>query len=265
MDPQAAGTRGVRGRGARGAGKPRPKPARGTRGAGKPRPKPARGTTIHESRFATPLGALAIFWSRAGVCALVFAGGRAAARARLLRRGAPVPRRAPLPPPVGRALTAYFRGRIRALDAVALDLGGTAFQRRVWNALRAIPPGRPLSYRALAQALGTPRGARAVGRAAATNPVSLIVPCHRLVGSDGSLTGFMWGVERKRRLLAHEAAHATEDGWTGSRARGARNRGSAQTSGAGGGRRVRLRPVPAAASSAASSAGARSRRSSSPH
>jgi AraC family transcriptional regulator of adaptative response/methylated-DNA-[protein]-cysteine methyltransferase len=93
-----------------------------------------------------------------------------------------------------------------ALPRAALDLRGTAFQRAVWDALRRIPRGRTKSYADVARELGRPRAVRAVARAIATNPVALAVPCHRVVGSDGSLRGYRWGVARKRRLLALEGA-----------------------------------------------------------
>lgn len=85
-----------------------------------------------------------------------------------------------------------------------LDVRGTAFQAKVWQALRDIPPGETRTYGQIAETLGKPKAARAVGRACATNPVSLVVPCHRAVGSDGALTGYRWGVSRKRTLLARE-------------------------------------------------------------
>ena len=92
-----------------------------------------------------------------------------------------------------------------ALD-LPLDLRGTAFQQRVWAALRDIPPGETRSYSEVAAQIGAPRAVRAVARSCATNPVSLAVPCHRVVGRDGTLTGYRWGVARKRELLAREAA-----------------------------------------------------------
>jgi len=85
-----------------------------------------------------------------------------------------------------------------------VDLRGTAFQLRVWQALRAIPRGETRSYSQLAHELGNPNATRAVARACATNRVALVVPCHRVVGSSGSLTGYRWGVERKRMLLEAE-------------------------------------------------------------
>lgn len=87
-----------------------------------------------------------------------------------------------------------------------LDLRGTAFQLRVWQALRAIPRGQTRSYSQLAREMGNPNATRAVARACATNRVALVVPCHRVVGVSGALTGYRWGVERKRQLLEAEQA-----------------------------------------------------------
>lgn len=103
-----------------------------------------------------------------------------------------------------RAVLDYLDGRDPGL-AVPLDLRGTAFQLRVWQALREIPVGEVRSYREMAEALGMPTASRAVARACATNRAALVVPCHRVVRADGSLSGYRWGVERKRRLLEHEA------------------------------------------------------------
>lgn len=91
---------------------------------------------------------------------------------------------------------------------VALDLQGTAFQRTVWQALTTIPPGRTCSYADIAQRIGHPKAVRAVGAANGANPVGLIVPCHRVIGADGSLTGYAAGLERKAALLRHESAQA---------------------------------------------------------
>src|SRR5205085_10571542 len=113
---------------------------------------------------------------------------------------------APDDPPFAAAiaqLRAYFRGESTAFD-VPLELRGTPFQRRVWASLCTIPYGETVTYGALAQRLGTPSAARAVGLANGRNPVGIIVPCHRVVGSDGSLTGYGGGLDRKRRLLEFE-------------------------------------------------------------
>jgi O-6-methylguanine DNA methyltransferase len=91
-----------------------------------------------------------------------------------------------------------------------LDVQGTGFQRRVWEQLRAIPYGNVRTYGQIAGELGRPKAARAVGRACATNPVSVVIPCHRAVGGDGSLVGYRWGLERKRLLLERERTVTTQ-------------------------------------------------------
>lgn len=116
------------------------------------------------------------------------------------------------PSPARRALEAYFDGELGALDGVVVQTGGTDFQRAVWAGLRAIPVGRTLSYGALAASLGRPKAVRAVGLANGANPVSIIIPCHRVIGADASLTGYGGGLERKRWLLAHEGAELSRNG-----------------------------------------------------
>lgn len=106
--------------------------------------------------------------------------------------------------PVAPRLARYFEGEIDALTGPTTDGGGTAFQRRVWGLLAEIPPGQTRSYLDMARALGDPGAVRAVGLANGRNPVSLIVPCHRVIGADGSMTGYGGGIERKRWLLEHE-------------------------------------------------------------
>jgi methylated-DNA-[protein]-cysteine S-methyltransferase len=106
------------------------------------------------------------------------------------------------------AIAGYFEGNVLVIDDLPVAFSGTAFQNKVWHALRAIPAGETLSYGALAQRIGEPKAVRAVGLANGSNPVGLIVPCHRVIGSDGSLTGYGGGLERKKWLLAHEARHA---------------------------------------------------------
>ncbi|ACG72266.1 methylated-DNA/protein-cysteine methyltransferase [Anaeromyxobacter sp. K] len=101
---------------------------------------------------------------------------------------------------------AWFAGDLGALDGLPLDPGGTPFQRQVWDELRRIPAGETRSYGALAAALGRPGAARAVGLANGRNPIAIAIPCHRVIGADGSLTGYAGGLDRKRWLLAHERA-----------------------------------------------------------
>ena len=102
------------------------------------------------------------------------------------------------------ALDAFFAGELEAIDTLLVHTGGTEFQRRVWAALRRIPAGTTTSYGQLAGAIGRPDAVRAVGLANGANPIAIVVPCHRVIGADGGLTGYGGGLERKRWLLAHE-------------------------------------------------------------
>jgi methylated-DNA-[protein]-cysteine S-methyltransferase len=102
------------------------------------------------------------------------------------------------------ALRAYFAGDLHAIDALPVETAGTPFQQEVWRALREIPCGTTISYAQLAEQIGRPKAVRAVGLANGSNPVPIVVPCHRVIGSDGSLTGYGGGMERKRWLLQHE-------------------------------------------------------------
>lgn len=102
-------------------------------------------------------------------------------------------------------LQAYFSGERQAFD-LPLDAAGTPFQQSVWRALCAIPYGETRNYRELAEAIGNPKAVRAVARANGANPLSIVVPCHRVIGSDGTLTGYAGGLEMKARLLALEGA-----------------------------------------------------------
>jgi methylated-DNA-[protein]-cysteine S-methyltransferase len=106
-----------------------------------------------------------------------------------------------------RQLQEYFDGS-RLVFEIPLAPEGTDFQRRVWMALRDIPYARTVSYGDIAREVGNPRGVRAVGLANGRNPIAIIVPCHRVIGANGSLTGYGGGLDRKRWLLAHEARHA---------------------------------------------------------
>jgi methylated-DNA-[protein]-cysteine S-methyltransferase len=105
-----------------------------------------------------------------------------------------------------RALEAYFAGEISAIEALKVKTGGTPFQREVWSALREIPTGKTASYGEIAARIGRQKAVRAVGMANNGNPVAIVVPCHRVIGADGSLTGYGGGLERKLWLLRHEGA-----------------------------------------------------------
>jgi methylated-DNA-[protein]-cysteine S-methyltransferase len=102
------------------------------------------------------------------------------------------------------AINRYFAGEVEVIDALPVETGGTPFQRQVWRALRKIRCGMTISYAQLAERIGRPNAVRAVGLANGSNPVGVVVPCHRVIGSDGSLTGYGGGIERKRWLLEHE-------------------------------------------------------------
>jgi methylated-DNA-[protein]-cysteine S-methyltransferase len=104
------------------------------------------------------------------------------------------------------ALDQYFAGELDALASIRTELHGTPFQVEVWQALRAIPVGEVASYGEIAAVAGRPSAARAVGQANHVNPIALIVPCHRVIGANGTLTGYGGGLDRKRWLLAHEGA-----------------------------------------------------------
>ena len=116
------------------------------------------------------------------------------------------------------ALVRYFGGDLEAIDSIAVEMNGTPFQKRVWDALRQVRAGRTASYSEIAATIGSPAAVRAVGAANGANPVAVVVPCHRIIGSNGTLTGYGGGLERKQWLLRHEGMHGTHamDGSTGS-------------------------------------------------
>jgi methylated-DNA-[protein]-cysteine S-methyltransferase len=151
--------------------------------------------------FPTPAGDFSLALNATGAVIAAAFGDFAALRERFdADEVARDPARAA---PVRAEIDAYFAGTRRHFTA-QLAPSGTAFQRDVWAELARIPFGETRSYGQLAGALGKPEAARAVGRANATNPICLLVPCHRVIGADGSLTGFAFGEEIKRALLAHE-------------------------------------------------------------
>ena len=154
---------------------------------------------IELSRFDSPVGILTVAIGPRGLRALAL-GGR-------MPKLLPSPtRETTTTPDIAAALSAYFAGDLRAIDAVAVDPEGTPFQRRVWAALRTIPAGTTWSYADLARAVGQPTATRAVGAANGRNPIALVVPCHRVIASDGTLGGYGGGLEMKRWLLRHEGS-----------------------------------------------------------
>ncbi len=162
-------------------------------------------------RFETPIGTALAVVDGAGVLrAFDWTDHEARMRTLLARRYAGVcPRQGPAPA-VRAAFEAYFAGDHLALEVLATEPRGTAFQRRVWDALLTIPAGQTLSYAGLAARIGAPTAMRAVGLANGANPIALAIPCHRVIGANGTLTGYGGGLHRKRWLLAHEGASFRE-------------------------------------------------------
>jgi AraC family transcriptional regulator, regulatory protein of adaptative response / methylated-DNA-[protein]-cysteine methyltransferase len=164
-----------------------------------------RGETIRFTIVETGLGWALVAATGRGICMTALGDERAPLEAELRRRFP-----AALIWPAGAALTAWadqivqFITRPDAQPDLPLDIRGTAFQALVWRALQKIPPGRTASYREVAAALGRPSAVRAVAQACASNKLALLVPCHRVVRSDGDLAGYRWGIERKRALIARE-------------------------------------------------------------
>ncbi|HVS72399.1 MAG TPA: methylated-DNA--[protein]-cysteine S-methyltransferase [Phycisphaerae bacterium] len=115
---------------------------------------------------------------------------------------------APAPAPITRALDAYFAGHLDALAAIPTATNGTPFQKSVWAALRQIPPATTITYAQLATAIGRPSASRAVGAANGQNPIAIVVPCHRVIGANNTLTGYASGLPHKHALLSHESKHA---------------------------------------------------------
>ncbi len=163
------------------------------------------GEVIRTATADSPFGRLLVGATESGVCYLGFVESDETPLADLRRR---FPRAQLVPDDAAlagtlAAILAYLREPQAGLD-LPLDLRGTAFQQRVWNALCSIPAGQTRSYAEVAAMIAAPKAVRAVARSCATNPVALAVPCHRVVGSDGALTGYRWGVPRKKALLEQE-------------------------------------------------------------
>ena len=165
--------------------------------------QPARLFVHHHT---APPGPLLLVTDEAQVLRALYFQDRAERMVAMLRRQYPglMPESAAAPAAVTQPLARYFDGDLHALDAVAWATAGTDFQQKVWTALVAIGPGTTLSYGALAARLGMPNASRAVGLANGANPVSIVVPCHRVIGATGALTGYGGGMARKQWLLRHE-------------------------------------------------------------
>jgi methylated-DNA-[protein]-cysteine S-methyltransferase len=160
-------------------------------------------------RLPTPIGDLLIVFDEADRLRALDWEDFDARMRRLLRLqyGSEVElREGSAPKSVRDSLNVYFAGDFSALDAIEVETGGTAFQRKLWTALRTIPSGQTSSYGALAAKIGAPNAVRAVGAANGANPISVVLPCHRVIGSNQRLTGYGGGLHRKGWLLTHEGA-----------------------------------------------------------
>lgn len=159
---------------------------------------------LFRERFATPIGEFLLVTDRAGVLRAANWTDREYRMAPALK-GASLEDRSD-PSEGRRALEAYFAGDIAAIDTLPVETGGAPFQREVWRALRTIPAGEAITYTSLAGRAGRPAAIRAAGHANGSNPVSVVIPCHRVIGTNGALTGYGGGLERKAWLLRHEGA-----------------------------------------------------------
>ena len=165
---------------------------------------------LHRTTIATPIGDMIALASDEALCALEFIGPRRRDRLEArLRRWFPAHTiaddDAPMLAKTRGWLARYFDGAAADITGFPLQMYGAPFEQRVWEALRLIPPGGTASYGAIAKALGSAGAARAVGMANGSNPIAIIVPCHRVIGSNGTLTGYGGGLDRKTWLLNHEA------------------------------------------------------------
>lgn len=162
---------------------------------------------IQLSHLDSPVGRVLIAATAGGLCGLDFAESDERVRTRLEKTfpGAAFSSGA-LAKAAAKRVAAYFEGDLKALEPLQTAAAGTDFQKKVWAALREIPMGATTSYAQIARTIGHPTAVRAVGAANGKNPIALVVPCHRVIGADGSLTGYAGGLWRKQWLLQHEKA-----------------------------------------------------------
>lgn len=160
----------------------------------------------------SPIGAVTVVATDGALCAVEFSDTDDRLTREMAARDAAFTfRRAANPFGFSERLTAYFNGEIAALEGLPVDAYGTPFQKRVWAALRTIPVGTVTSYGAIAEQLGNPGASRAVGLANSRNPVAIVVPCHRVIGANATLTGYAGGLDRKQWLLEHEGVKLAAD------------------------------------------------------
>jgi methylated-DNA-[protein]-cysteine S-methyltransferase len=172
--------------------------------------------TFHLDRIDTPIGTALLVTDDDGVLRALDWSDYEPRMRTLLRQqyGALDLKKGCAPERLRQALADYFAGDLDRLDAIAWRLAGTTFQRNVWTALKTVPAGTTTTYGALARQLAVPKAVRAVGHANGSNPISVVLPCHRVVGANGALTGYGGGIERKKWLLAHEGVMLKTDSKT---------------------------------------------------
>lgn len=161
-------------------------------------------------RAPSPIGELLIVTDEIGALRALDFHDHEARLDRLLKAhyGAQRPENGPAPAAIRQAMAAYFAGEFAALNTIPWATNGTAFQQAVWTALTQIPAGETITYSELARRAGRPAAIRAAGHANGSNPLSIVAPCHRVIGMNGALTGYGGGIERKRWLLGHEGARS---------------------------------------------------------
>jgi len=167
----------------------------------------AKAVELTTDTIDTQIGPIVIVTGARALCALDFGDCEERMKQLLTRRFEDIVlRHAPNPLGVSEKVRAYLAGDLHSLDGIAVDPGGTEFQQTVWSALRNIPVGSTRTYGQLAAGIGRPSASRAVGLANSLNPVAIVIPCHRLIGRNASLTGYAGGLPRKEWLLRHEGA-----------------------------------------------------------
>jgi methylated-DNA-[protein]-cysteine S-methyltransferase len=155
----------------------------------------------------SPIGNIIIVVDEGKMCALDFGGYEERMMKLLKRRYAAVQlKQVDNPQGFSDCVKNYLAGDFKSLDAIPVHTGGTPFQQQVWNALREIPTGQTFTYSQLAEKIGRPKATRAVGMTNSLNPIAIVLPCHRVVGANASLTGYAGGLDRKHWLLRHEGA-----------------------------------------------------------
>jgi methylated-DNA-[protein]-cysteine S-methyltransferase len=162
-------------------------------------------TELYYDEIDSPIGTILTAWHDDALCALDYEDYRERMLQLLRARFDEVELRPRRQMEFRSNLRDYFAGDLAVLNGVVIDGGGTAFQRTTWAALRTIPVGRTATYGEIAAKIGSPAAARAVGLANSLNPIAIVVPCHRVVGANGKLTGYAGGLDRKRWLLNHES------------------------------------------------------------